>query len=167
VNRARPLETLGRECRRVLDGYDAEAEGRRLARAARWAAAGTLVLPIGGVVVAAASVAGTETAAGALPGLLAAAGLAAAGLLSLPGLRRREKARLEEAVTGLRQGLTTALRAGFERELQASQKRVKDVVAPFGGFVRAAGEQLHALSDELEQHRRELTALRARIEALR
>jgi small GTP-binding protein len=167
VNRARPLEALGRECHRALDAFDAAAEGQRLARAARWAAAGTLLLPIGGVVVAAASVAGTQTAAGALPGLLAGAGLGAAGLLPLPGLRRREKARLEEAVAGLRQGLTAALRAGFERELQAGQKRVRDVVAPFGAFVRAAGEQLHALSDELEHHRRELTALRARIEALR
>jgi small GTP-binding protein len=167
VNRARPLEALGRECHRALDAFDAEAEGQRLARAARWAAAGSLLLPIGGVVVAAASVAGTQTAAGALPGLLAGAGLGAAGLLPLPGLRRREQARLEEAVAGLRQGLTAALRGGFERELHASQKRVKDAVAPFGAFVRAAGEHLHVLSDELEHHRRELTALRARIEALR
>jgi small GTP-binding protein len=35
VNRARPLEALQRDCRRTLDGYDAEAEGLRLAGAAR------------------------------------------------------------------------------------------------------------------------------------
>ena len=50
------------------------------------------------------------------------------------------------------QGLTMALRAGFERELQPRQKRVKDVVAPFGAFVRTDGERLHALSAELEKH---------------
>jgi small GTP-binding protein len=167
VNRARPLEALGRECHRVFDGFDAEGPGSRLAGAARWAAAATVLFPIAGVVVAAATVAGTETAAGALTGVLAAAGLGAAGLLPLPVLRRRETARLEEAVAGLRQGLTTALRVGFERELQASQKRVKDAVAPFGAFVRTEGERVHALLDELENHRRGLLALRARVEALR
>jgi small GTP-binding protein len=167
VNRARPLENLGRECRQALEGLDAEAEGLRLAGAARWAAAGTLLLPVAGVVVAAASVAGTETTAGALTGILSAVGLGAAGLLPLPALLRREKSRLEEAVTGLHQGLIVALRAGFERELQASQKRVKDVVAPFGGFARSDGERLRSLSGEVENHRRAFSALRARIEAMR
>jgi small GTP-binding protein len=167
VNRARPLETLQRECRRPLDGYDAEAEGARLAGAARRAAAGTLLLPVGGAVLAAASLAGTETATRALAGLLAAAALVAAGLVPLPALRRREKGRLEEAVAGLRQGLTTALRTGFERELQASQARVKDAVAPFAGFVRGEGERLRPLSSEIEAHRRDFSTLRARIEALR
>ena len=167
VNHGRPLEALQRECRRALDGYDAEAEGRRLAGAARWAAALTLLLPVAGVALAAASVARAETAASALAGVLVAVGLAAAGLLPLPALLRREKRRLEEGVAGLRQGLTTALRAGFERELQAGQKRVKDSVAPFGGFVRTEGERLRALSAEVEGRRRDFSALRARIEALR
>jgi small GTP-binding protein len=167
VNRARPLEALRRDCRRALEGLDAEAEGRRVAGAARWAAAATVLLPLGGVIVAAASVVGAPTAAGALPGVLAAAGLGAAGLVPLPALRRREKARLEDGVAGLRHRLATTLRAGFERELQASQRRVKDFVAPFGGFVRAEGGRLRALSEELESRRRDLAALSSRVAALR
>jgi small GTP-binding protein len=167
VNRARTLEALQRDCRRALGGYDAEAEGRRLAGAARWAAVGTLLLPFAGVALAAASVTRAETAATALTGVLVAVGLAAAGLLPLPALLRREKRRLERGVASLRQGLTTALRAGFERELQAGQRRVKDAVAPFGGFVRTEGERLRALSAEIEGRRRDFSALRARIEALR
>jgi small GTP-binding protein len=167
VNRARPLEALGRECRRAVDGFYGEAEGSRLAGAARRAAAGTLLLPLAGVVAAVASVAGTTTPAGTLTGVVAAVGLAAAGLLPLPALRRREKSRIEEAMAGLRQRLTAALRAGFECELQTSQKRVKDAVAPFGALVRAEGERLRGLSGELENHRRGFLALRGRIEALR
>jgi hypothetical protein len=91
----------------------------------------------------------------------------AAGLLPLPALMRREKGRLEEGVAGLRQRLTAALRTGFERELQAGQRRVKDAVAPFGALVRAEGERLRGLSAELESRRREVSSLRARIEALR
>jgi hypothetical protein len=59
------------------------------------------------------------------------------------------------------------LRAGFEREFQAGQRRVKDAVAPFGGFVRTEGERLRAISDEVDSRRRDFSALRARIEALR
>jgi small GTP-binding protein len=167
VNRARPLEALQRECRRALDGYDAEAEGRRLSGAARWAAAATLLLPVAGVALAAASVARAETAGNALAGVLVAVGLAVAGLLPLPALLRRERRRLEEGVVGLRQGLVTALRVGFERELQAGQRRVKDAVAPFAGFVRTEGERLRGLSAEIDGRRRDFSALRARIEALR
>jgi small GTP-binding protein len=167
VNRARPLEALGRESRRALAAFDAEAEGSRLARAARRAAWGTLLLPLAGALLAITSVWAAPTRAGALAGVAAAAGLAAAGLLPLPALLRRENARLEETVSGLRQALANTLRAGFERELQASQKRVKDAVAPFGAFVRAEAERLHALSAELEGHRRGFADLSARIEALR
>jgi len=167
VNRARPLEALQRECRRGVDGYDAVREGRRLAGAARWAALATLLLPVAGLAVAAATVARTGTASGAVTGIVVAAGLVAAGLAPLPALLRREKARLEESVEALRQRLTTALRAGFERELQAGQRRVKDAVAPFGGLVRAEGERVRALSADIEGRRRDLSALRTRIEALK
>ncbi len=167
VNRARPLEALGRECRRVVDGYDAEREGRRLAGAARWAAAATLLLPVVGVVAAVVLVARTQSVGGTVAGVVLAAGLMAVGLLPLPARRRREMARLEESVAGLRQGLTTALRAGFERELHAGQKRVQDAVAAFGQLTRSEGARLRALSEELGTSRRGLSALRSRIEAMR
>jgi hypothetical protein len=102
-----------------------------------------------------------------LPALLAAVGLAAAGLLPLPALLRRKKARLEDGVADLRRSLTAALKAGFERELQASQRRVKDAVAPFAAFVRTEGAQLRALSDGVARRSRDLSSLRTRIEALR
>jgi small GTP-binding protein len=167
VNRARPLEALQRECRRALGGWDAEAEGRRLARAARWAALLTLLLPAAGFALAMVSVAAAETTGGTLVGVVASAALAVAGLVPLPALRRREKARLEETVAGLRQGVATALRAGFERELEASQKRVKDAVAPFAAFVRAEGAKWRAVAAEADDRRGELASLRTRIEALR
>jgi small GTP-binding protein len=171
VNRARPLEALERECRRVVDGGNAEAEGRRLAGAARWAAAATLLLPAVGVAAAVVLVVRTQGAGDALTGglaaVVAAVGFGAAGMLPLPAMLRREKARLEQSVAGLRQGLTAALRAGFERELNAGQKRVQDAVAPFGAFVRTEGARVRALSEELGGRRRDFSALRARIETMR
>jgi len=170
VNRARPLELLQRECRRALDGYDAATEGRRLAGAARWAAMATLLLPAAGLVLAAVTAARIPAgggATGAVAGIVAGVALVVAGLLPLPALLRREKGRLEQGVEALRQRLTAALRAGFERELQAGQRRVKEAVAPFAALVRADGEQVRALSAEIDGRRRELAALRARIDAMR
>jgi len=93
--------------------------------------------------------------------------LVAAGLLPLAALLRREKGRLEQGVEALRQRLTAALRTGFERELQGGQKRVKEAVAPFAGLVRGDGEQARALAAEIGDRRRDLEALRGRIEAMR
>jgi len=166
VSRARPLEALGRECRRVVEGFDAEAEARRLAGAARWAAGATLLLPVVGVVGAVVLALQTQSAGGTLAGVLAGSGLVAAGLLPLPALARREKGRLEESVASLHQGLTAALRAGFERELNAGQKRVQEMAAPFGQFTRMEGERVRTLAEELGSRRRGFSVLRGRIEAM-
>jgi small GTP-binding protein len=165
--RARSVQALDREAHRVLDASDLEAEGLRLAAAARWAAAATVLLPLAGVAIGAVSFARADPPARALVGVLAAAVVAAAGFLPLAALLRREKERLEDTVGRLRQGLAAALRTGFERELQAGQKRVKDAVAPFGAFVHTEGERLRSLSEELERRRLNLSALRSRIEASR
>jgi len=167
VNRARPLEAVQRECRRALDAYDAETEGRRMAAAARLSAVATVVLPLAGLGVAAGTLARAGTTGGAVEGIAAAAVLVAAGLLPLPALLGREKARLEAGVEAARQRLTAAMRVAFERELPASQKRAKDAVAPFAAMVRGDAEQARALSADLDARRRELLALRARIDALR
>jgi small GTP-binding protein len=170
VNRARPLDALQRECRRALDGYDATAEGRRLAGGARRAAMATLLLLLAGLVVAAATaarVAAAGSSTGAVTGAGAAVALVAAGLLPLPALLRREKGRLEQGADAVRQKLAAALRAGFERELQAGQRRVKDAVAPFAALVRGDRDRLRTLSAEIEGRRRDFAALRTRIEALR
>ena len=113
------------------------------------------------------AVAQAGTGTSAVVGVVATAAIAVAGLLPLALLRGREKRQLSEAVAGLRQRLSAALRTGYERELDASQKRVQEALAPFGRFVRSEGERLRGQSHELAGRRKELDALRARIAALR
>jgi hypothetical protein len=166
-DRARSLQALTRDCHRILEGYDAAREGAHLAAAARRAAWATLLLPSAAVVVAALALARTGTSTSALVGVAVAAALALAGLAPLPLLRGRERRRLAEAASALRQRLSSALRSGFERELDASQKRVQEAVAPFGRFVRSEAERLRGVAQELEARRKDLDALRARVAALR
>jgi hypothetical protein len=67
----------------------------------------------------------------------------------------------------VRQQLGAALRSGFERELDASQRRVQEAAAPFGRFVVSEAERLRGQSYELGARRKDMDALRTRIAALR
>jgi hypothetical protein len=117
--------------------------------------------------VAALAVARTETGTGALAGVAATAALVLAALLPLLLMRGRLKQRLSEDVASVRQRLGTALRSGFERELDASQTRVQEAAAPFGRFVRSEAERLRGQSHELAARRKDMDALRMRIAVLR
>jgi hypothetical protein len=112
-------------------------------------------------------VARAETATGATLGMLATAVLVLAGLAPLPLLRRRAGQQLAEAAASVRQRFGAALRAGFERELDASQARVQEAVGPFAQFVHAEAERLRGQAYELGARRKDLGALRTRIAALR
>ncbi len=166
-DKARLVQALGRDVQRALESHGPRAEAVRLAGAARRAAWLTLLVPLlaagGGWRAASRGPAGT----GSLVPVVAAAVVALLGLLPLPLLLRREKARLGDAVAGLRERLGSALRAGFERELGAGQKRVQDAVQPFERFVRAEGERLRGQAHELSLRRKDVDALEARVAALR
>lgn len=166
-DKARLVQALGRDVQRALESHAPRAEAVRLAGAARRAAWLTLLVPLlaagGGWLAASRGAGGT----GSLVPVVAAAVVALLGLLPLPLLLRREKARLGDAVAGLRERLGSALRAGFERELGAGQKRVQDAVQPFERFVRAEGERLRGQAHELSLRRKDVDALEARVAALR
>lgn len=167
ANRARTAEALRRDGHRVLEGHGTEAESRRLAGSARRAAWATLGLPVAGLAAAAAALALGESRAVAVAGVLAGVLLVAGGALAVPIALRRERRRLAAQVAGLRERLAAVFRAGFERELEASQKRVEDRVAPFAHFVRSEAERVRRQQDELASRRRDLEALRSRIDAVR
>ncbi|HKZ33350.1 MAG TPA: dynamin family protein [Vicinamibacteria bacterium] len=166
-DRAKPLQALTRDGRRALESFDASGFGSRLGRAARGAAWATLLLPLAAIGVAALAVARAESATSAMTGVVATAALVLAGFAPLSLLRRREGQRLAEAAAAVRQRFGAALRTGFERELDASQKRAQEAAAPFGRFVRSEAEKLRGQAYELGARRKDLDALQTRIAALR
>ena len=167
LERARLLQALTRDCQRAVESFDTRGFGWRLGHAARTAAWASMALPAAAIAVAAVAVARAETATGALAGVGATASLVLAGLLPLPLLRAKEKKRLYEAVASVRQRFGAALRSGFERELDASQKRAQEAAAPFGRFVQGEAERLRAQSYEVGARRKDMDALRTRIVALK
>jgi small GTP-binding protein len=159
ADRARLIDSVGREAQRVVETYDRRRESQAIADAARLsvaatAAAGASALGVGAIVTAAAT-----TAAADVTGLVMAGVLATVGLLILPARRRRARADLREKMSGLRDRLVRALRSEFERAQERSAQRLSDAIGPYARFVRT--EQTRW--DEL---RTSLTALRGRIASL-
>jgi small GTP-binding protein len=156
ADRARLLDSVGREAQRVVETYDRRRESQAIADAARVsvaaaAAAGASAVGVGALVTAAAT-----TAAADVTGILMASVLAAVGFLILPARRRQARTDLRAKMSRLREQLVSALRAEFERAQERSAHRLSDAIAPYARFVR--GEQ--ARWDALQT---KLTALRERI----
>ncbi len=165
--RGRIAQALTRDCRRALDAFDAASESARLGGAARNAAGLTLLLAAAALGVAGFGLARGGGMGGALAWLLGAALVGVAALAPLAALRARERSRFREAAGAMRQRLVSALRSGYERELEAGQKRVQEAVAPFASFVKSEAERLRGQAYEIGARRKDVDALRARIAALR
>jgi small GTP-binding protein len=163
-DRARLLDAVGREAQRVVDSFDRKREAQVLADGARnavatAAAAGAGALGLGAVVTAAAT-----TAAADVTGLALASVLAAVGFFVLPVKRRRTKLEMRRKITELRERLSRALHEQFTQEIARGGARVRDSIAPYSRFVRAEGDHLRAMAQELGEITDALGTLRARIE---
>jgi GTP-binding protein EngB required for normal cell division len=165
ADRARLLDSVGREAQRVVDTYDRRREAQAIADAARrsvaaTAAVGASALGLGAIVAAAAT-----TAAADVTGFLMAGVLAAIGFLILPARRQRARVELREKMAGLRERLVEALRVEFERAQERSAQRLSDAIAPYARFVRAEQTRWDDLRSALTLLRGRLTSLLARIQA--
>jgi small GTP-binding protein len=140
-DRARLMESVGKEAQRVVDSYDQQREAASIADQARTAvaaaaAAGGAALGLGTIITAAAT-----TVAADVTGILLASVVAAIGFLIIPAKRRRAKADLDEKISALRRKLADALRREFQRAQERSAERVTSAVAPYSRFVKSEEER--------------------------
>ena len=115
-------------------------------------------------VTSAAAVLAATTAAADVTGLILASVIAAIGFFILPAKRQRAKAEMREKIAAVRARLSTALREQFQREIQRSGERIREGIAPYSRFIRAEGDQLKIVEQELREIGNELAGLRARVE---
>jgi hypothetical protein len=164
-DRARLIDSVGREAQRVVDTYDKQREAAAIADQARAAvtaaaAAGGAAVGLGTLVTIAAS-----TAAADVTGILMASVIAAIGFLVIPARRKRAKAEMREKISALRGRLASALRTEFERAQESSAARIGQAVDPYSRFVRAeqgrwteARSALATLRDRAGSFRKQLAA---------
>ncbi|CAN5741393.1 dynamin family protein [soil metagenome] len=165
-DRTRLIEAVARESQKVVDSYDRRKEAQELADGARnavaaAAAVGATALGLGTIVTVAAT-----TAAADVTGIILASVLAAIGFFILPAKRQKAKDEMRRKIADVRLRLSTALREQFLKEINRSVQRISEGVAPYSRFVRAEGDKLKAVEQELREIGTELGSLRARVERL-
>ncbi|MGH9370450.1 MAG: dynamin family protein [Vicinamibacterales bacterium] len=165
-DRTRLIDSVSREAQKVVDSYDRRREAQELADGARnavaaAAAVGAGALGLGTIVTVAAS-----TAAADVTGIVLASVLAAIGFFILPAKRQRAKEEMRQKIAGVRARLSAALREQFLKEIKRSGDRIREGIAPYSRFIRAEGDKLKVVEQELRDIGNELAALRARVERI-
>ena len=163
-DRTRLIEAVGREAQKVVDSYDRRREAAELADGARnavaaAAAVGAGALGLGTIVTVAAT-----TAAADVTGIILASVLAAIGFFILPAKRQQAKEEMRGKIAAVRERLSTALREQLRKEIERGVERIRESIAPYSRFIRAEGDKLHAVEQELREISAALAGLRARIE---
>ncbi len=159
-DRKRLLDTVGRAAQRAIAHYDHDAEATRLAASVQNAVAGTAIIEVGAIGLGTIITAIATTQVADMTGILAASTIAVLGLFVLPARRRAARRELGKKVAVLRERLMASLIETFDREVEKSQHRIEDAIAPYSRFVRGERERLAAAADEL-------TSLSDRIDRLR
>jgi len=164
-DRERLLMSVGREARSAVDSYDERVEASRMAESVQNAVAGTALVEVGAVGLGTAVAFLATSTFADVTGLLAAGTVALLGFFVLPARRREAKRELTEKIDTLRRRLMDSLTRGFERELAASEGRIRESIAPYTRFVRTERTALAEHREELLRLRGELARIRERIEA--
>jgi small GTP-binding protein len=160
------LGSLGQTARSVVTEHDHRRQAEQFAESVRTAVAQTALVEVGAVGLGALTMAIVGSAAADITGLAAAGILAGLGFYILPLRRRRAREQLAQRVEELRERLTSAMLAEFERELNRTVQRVHDALAPYDRFIRAELDETTELRREIEASLEKLRDLRARAELL-
>jgi small GTP-binding protein len=161
--RARLVESVGRDAQRVVESYDRRREAEALAESARTAVATTAAVGAGALGLGAVVAAVATTASADITGILMASVVATLGMFVIPSRRRRAKAEMHDKVTRMRELLGRALRAQFQVEMQRSRERLDTAIAPYSRFVRAERDALGSARETLDDLEQRMLLLRSRI----
>lgn len=169
LDRQGRLAAVERVAHRTLEGYDRQAEARRLADQVQTAVAQTALVEAGALGLGAVVTVAATSQLVDVTGLLAAGTLAVFGLFILPARRQRAKRELREKMAALREKLLATLTEAFDREVEGGARRIEEAVAPYTRFVRAERQRLEsarqetaAVAGELERLAREVERLAGR-----
>ena len=163
-DRTRLVDAVSRDAQRVVDSYDRRREARELADSARNAVAAAAAVGAGALTLGTVVTVAATTVAADVTGLVLASVLAAIGFFILPARREKAKEEMRRKIASVRERLSAALREQFGREIDRSAARITEGIAPYSRFVRAEGDKLKVVEQELREIGNELASLRARVE---
>jgi small GTP-binding protein len=160
-NREEVFNSIMRETRRRIEGFNVHEEARRILEQARGAASAFLGLEAVAVGIGAVAVALASTAALDVTGGFIAAGIfAALGLIFLPRQKRKAIAEFTTRVEALRRDLKAAVTQQLDREIEAVLAKVADSAAPYVELVDRERAEHSAIRTGREAIGRELSQVR-------
>jgi small GTP-binding protein len=160
------IDTVGKSVQIIVNTYNRDQEARELAASVEAAVAQTALLEAGavglGTLVSVAVLSSTMD----ITGILAAGTLAVLGFFVIPFKRKQAKDKFKEKMLLLRTKLLNALTTQFNNERESVVTRLKDGIAPYTRYVRSERERIEAAEATLSELRENLSALRARSQAV-
>ncbi len=160
------MRSLRDTAEEALEAYDPKAEAGRLAERLHGAVVQTGLMQVGGLGLSAALVAMMTGAAFDITGIALGLTVMGAGLLVLPGQKRRAKKELRSKMLELQEMLERGVSRQFELELSRSQEKLTGAISPYTRFVGSELEHLHDLQAELDRTATEIQELKREVEAL-
>ena len=164
-DRNRLLDAIGGEAEQVVRGYDKHAEAAAIAENAMNAVAASAAVEVGAIGLGTLVTVLATTMAADITGILAAGVVAALGFFIIPARRRAAKSELHERLKTLRADLVSSLRGEFEKEIEHSQKRIEDAIAPYTRFIRSETAYTEKIQGELKAAQLEIDRIRTQIES--
>ncbi len=165
-DRARMMDALGRDARKVIDTFDKSHEAKLIAEDAQTMVTTSLAVEAGAIGLGALVTVLATTAAADVTGIVSASVIAALGLFIIPSRRKAAKKDLREKITHLRTHLVNSLTKAFELEMARSQQRVREAITPYARFVRTESEKLLGAKEQFTSIRAELERLAGEINSL-
>ncbi len=165
-DRERLIDQVGREARRVVEGYDKNRESKTIAEHAQMAVATSAALGAGALGLGALVTTLATTAAADVTGVVMAGVIAALGLFIIPAKRRQGKSKLIERIAQVRTQLVQTLRGQFEREITHSIERIQEAIAPYTRFIRAERDRALDMEKRFKELKIEIDQLRGKLEKI-
>lgn len=160
------IDTVGKSVQTIVNSYDRNQEARELANGVETAVAQTALLEAGAVGLGTLISVAVLSSSLDITGLLAAGTMAVLGFFVIPFKRRQAKEKFKEKMGLLRSKLLNALTTQFNNERDSVITRLKEGVAPYTRYVRNERERIENAGATLTQLRQELSALRAKSQAV-
>ncbi|MCA1554524.1 MAG: dynamin, partial [Chloroflexi bacterium] len=160
------IDSVGKTASTIVETYDRQKEASELAGHVESAVAQVALLEASAVGLGALVTTLIASSAVDITGLLFAGVIAIVGLFVIPYKRNQAKDNYRAKMEMLRTRLMSALGTQFNAEAEGAVTRMRNGVAPYTRFVRAERERVEQAMTKMEELRRRVGGLKARVQAM-
>ena len=157
---------VGESVKNVVKSYDRVRESSALASNVETAVAQTALFEAGAVGLGALVSTAVLSSALDITGMIAAGTLAIVGFFIIPLRRKQARDNFREKIVVMRENLNQALTSSLDQETKHTIGRMEESIAPYMRFIKAEMERIETAQADLAGLQKDLSTLRAKIEAV-